>query len=164
VLTEGLVALAQFAGQTVVAAATTDAWESARHKFARLLGRGDPKRTEVAERWLEETRQQLTSAAGAELEPLRAAQVQRWRGRFEDLLDEDPVIETGLRVLVEEFQAELPTGVVSGGDHSVAAGRDVRIAASRGGAAASVTHGDASAGSGIESGPSAGPDFGDDDE
>ena len=43
-LAEGLMALAQLAGQTVVAAAVTDAWEAARHKFARLLGRGDPGR------------------------------------------------------------------------------------------------------------------------
>ena len=35
-------ALAQLAGQTVAAAAVTDVWESARRKFARLLGRGDP--------------------------------------------------------------------------------------------------------------------------
>ena len=35
--------LAALAGNTVVAAATTDAWEAARRKFARLLGRGDPE-------------------------------------------------------------------------------------------------------------------------
>ena len=66
-------ALAQLAGQTVAAAAITDVWEAAGHKFARLLGRGDPKKTEVAERWLAETREQLTAAAGADLEPARAA-------------------------------------------------------------------------------------------
>jgi len=47
---EVLIALAQWAGQTVAAAAVTDVWESARRKFARLFGRGDPKRTEAAER------------------------------------------------------------------------------------------------------------------
>jgi hypothetical protein len=60
---EVLMALAQFAGQTVAAAAVTDVWETARHKVARLLGRGDPRKTEVAEQWLAETRQQVTSAA-----------------------------------------------------------------------------------------------------
>jgi len=49
---EVLLALAQWAGQTVAAAAVTDVWESARGKFARLLARGDTRKTEVAERWL----------------------------------------------------------------------------------------------------------------
>ena len=51
-----LVALAQFAGQTVAAAAVTDVWEAVRGRFARLLGRGDARKTEVAERWLAQTR------------------------------------------------------------------------------------------------------------
>jgi hypothetical protein len=138
---EVLMALAQWAGQTVAAAAVTDVWESARQKFARLLGRGDPKKTEAAHRWLEDTHQQLTAAAGAELEPVRAAQAQRWQGRFADLLDENPGIETDLRVLVQEFQAELPTSVVSAADHSVAAGGNVNISAASGGVAAGVIHG-----------------------
>jgi len=49
---EVLMALAQFAGQTVAAAAITDVWEAVRGRFARLLGRGDPRKTEVAEQWL----------------------------------------------------------------------------------------------------------------
>ena len=64
-LAEGLVALAQFAGQTVVAAAITDLWERVRHKVARLLRRGDPGKTEMAERWLAETHQQLTEVISA---------------------------------------------------------------------------------------------------
>ena len=86
-----LIALAQFAGQTVAAAAVTDVWEEVRGRFARLLGRGDARRTEVAEGWLEQTRQQLATAAGAGLEQAREAQSQRWADRFADLLDEDPV-------------------------------------------------------------------------
>jgi len=141
-LAEGLIALAQFAGQTVAAAAITDAWEAARHKVARLLGHGDPGKTEAAGRWLDETRQQLTVAEGADLEPVRAAAAQRWEGRFADLLDEDPGVEADLRALVEEIQAQLPAGVASAVGHSVAAGRDVHITASGGGTAAGVIHGD----------------------
>lgn len=155
-LAEGLLALAQFAGQTVAAAAITDVWESARHKFARLLGRGDRKKTEVAERWLEETREQLTAASGVELEPVRAAQAQRWQGRFADLLDEDPGIEAELRALLEEIQAELPAGVVSAADHSVAAGGNVNISATSGGVSAGVIHGDVSAGNPLSPGPGKG--------
>ena len=54
-------ALAQWAGQTVAAAAITDAWEAVRGRFARLLGRGDARKTQVAEQWLAQTRQQLTT-------------------------------------------------------------------------------------------------------
>jgi hypothetical protein len=149
---EVLIALAQWAGQTVAAAAVTDVWESARLRFARLLGRGDPKKTEVAERWLDQTREQLT-AAGTEAEPVRAAQAQRWQGRFADLLDEDPGIEAELRALVGEIQAELPARVVSAADHSVAAGGNVNIGATGGGVAAGVIHGDVSAGNPPSPGP-----------
>ena len=138
---EVLMALAQWAGQTVAAAAVTDVWEAARHKVARLLGRGDARKTGAAERWLDETHQQLTAVQGADLEPARAAAARRWEGRFADLLDEDPGVEADLRVLVEEIAAQLPAGVVSAADHSVAAGRDVHITASGGGTAAGVIHG-----------------------
>ena len=138
---EVLVALAQFAGQTVAAAAITDVWEAVRGRFARLLGRGDARKTQVAEQWLAQTRQQLTAAAGSGLERAREAQAERWAGRFADLLDEDPGIEAELRALVEEVAAQLPAAAVSAADHSVAAGRDVNITASGGGTAAGVIHG-----------------------
>ena len=135
-----LVALAQFTGQTVAAAAITDAWEAVRSGFARLLGRGDARKTEVAEQWLAQTRQQLT-AAGPGLGSAREAAAERWAGRFSDLLDEDPGIEAELRALVEEVVGRLPAGLVSAADHSVAAGRDLTITASGGGTAAGVIHG-----------------------
>jgi hypothetical protein len=138
---EVLIALAQWAGQTVAAAAVTDVWEAARHKVARLLGRGDKRRTEVAERWLDETHQQLTAAQGTDLEPVQATAAQRWEGRFADLLDENPGIEADLRAVVEEIAAQLPAGMVSAADHSVAAGGNVNITASGGGTAAGVIHG-----------------------
>ena len=73
-----LVALAQWAGQTVAAAAVTDAWETVRGRFARLLGRGDARKAEVAERWLVQTREQLAAATpGADLERVREAQAER---------------------------------------------------------------------------------------
>jgi hypothetical protein len=137
-----LVALAQFAGQTVAAAAVTDVWEAVRGRFARLLGRRDARSAEVAERWLAQTREQLTAAVpGAALEQAREAAAQRWAGRFVDLLDEDPGLEAELRALVEEVAAQLPAGTVSAADHSVAAQGDVNITASGGGIAAGVIHG-----------------------
>jgi hypothetical protein len=140
-LAEALMALASLAGNTVVAAATTDAWEAAKHKFARLLGRGDPKQEQLAAGRLEETHEQLTGATGADLEQARAGQAQRWARRLVDLLEEDPGVEADLRALVEEIRAALPAGVVSAVEHAVAAGRDVNITASGGGIAAGVIHG-----------------------
>ena len=134
-------ALAQFAGQTVAQAAITDVWEAVRGRFARLLGHGDARKTQVAEQWLAQTRQQLAAAAGDGLEQVREAQAERWAGRFEDLLDEAPGLEAELRALVEEVAAQLPTGAVSASGHSVAAGRDVNITASGGGTAAGVIQG-----------------------
>ena len=140
-LAETLMALAALAGNTVVAAATTDAWEAARRGFARLLGCGDPKQEQLAERRLAETRQQLTGVEGTDLEQARAALAERWAGRLADLLEEHPDAEANLRALVQEVQAALPAGMVSAADYAVAAGRDVTISATSGGVAAGVIHG-----------------------
>ena len=107
-LAETLMALAMLAGNTVVAAATTDAWEAARHGFARLLGRGDPERTMVAERRLAETHEQLAGAVGGDLESARSALQAQWVTRLVDLLEEDPAVEADLRALVQEIQTSLP--------------------------------------------------------
>ena len=139
---EALIALAALAGNTVVAAATTDAWEACRRGFARLLGRGDAKKAELAEQRLAETRRQLTTAAGADLERARAALEAQWTTRLTDLLEEDPGVEAELRSLVEEIRAQLPATAVSAADHAVAAGRDMNISASGSGVAAGVIHGD----------------------
>ena len=138
---DAVIALAQWAGQTVAAATVTDVWDSVRHKFARLFGRGDAKRSEAAERWLTETHEQLTAAVGGELESARAHQRQRWQDRFADLLDQDPDVVAELRALLEEIQAQLPAGAVSAGDHAVAAGRDVNVRADHGSVATAVLHG-----------------------
>lgn len=144
---EMLMALAQFAGQTVAAAAITDMWESARGRIARLLGRGDAHKTEVAERRLIQTRQELEAAApGTALEQAQKAEAERWAVRFGDLLDDDPGLETELRALVDEIAAQLPAGTVSATDHSVAAGGDVNTTASGGSVAAAVIHGNVTPG------------------
>ena len=140
-LAEALVALAALAGNTVVTAAVTDAWEGARKGFARLLGRGDPGKAQLAEERLAETHDQLTQATDEDAERTRAALEAQWATRMRDLLEEDPGAEADLRALVEEIQARLPAGMASAADHAVAAGRDVNISADRGGIAAGVIHG-----------------------
>lgn len=140
-LEEALIALAALGGQTVVAAATTDAWQACKRGFARLLGRGDPNQTQATERRLDDTRELLARAQGADLEQVRTALASTWATRLADLLEDDSGIEAGLRTLVQEIQAVLPAGAVSASGHAVAAGRDVNIGASSGGVAAGVIHG-----------------------
>ena len=134
--TSSLVALA---GNTVVAAAVTDVWETVRHKVARLFGRGEPD--PATERRLDATRRQLTAASAAGLEQVQADLASQWALRLTDLLEEDPGAEGGLRALLVEIQAMLPAGAVSAVGHSVAAGRDVNVRADHGSVAATVIHG-----------------------
>ena len=142
----GFGALASLAAQTVVAAAATDAWALAKRGFARLLGRGDSTQTELAERRLEQTREQLTGVPAAELEQERARVAATWQTRLLDLLEEHPETAADLRALVEEVQAQLPAGGVSATGHGVAVGRDANLRASDGGVAAVEIHGNVTTG------------------
>jgi hypothetical protein len=141
-LADSLMALASLAGNTVVAAAVTDAWNTTRHGVVRLFGRGGARQAALAERRLEETRGQLTAVSGAELEQARAVLAERWATRLADLMEEDPDTESELRTLVEQIQAQLPVGLPSAASHSAAAGRDMNLNASDGGVAAGVIHED----------------------
>jgi len=145
-LPEALVALSALAGNAVVTAATTDAWEAVRHKFARLLGRTDPSKEQLASDRLEETRELLAGAADADLQRARAVQAERWTARLADFLEENPSAEGELRTLVDEVRAALPPGTVSAADHAVAAGRDVKVQADHSAVAAVVVHGNVTPG------------------
>jgi hypothetical protein len=139
---EVLITLARFAGQTIASAAVTDLWESVRERFARLLGRGDARKTEVADEWLAQTRKQLDATDPGTVDQVQQAAAERWAGRFSDLLDEDPSLADRLRALADDVAAQLPAAAVSASGASVAAGRDVNIiTASGGGTAAGVIHG-----------------------
>ena len=152
-LAEALIALAALAGNTVVTAAVTDTWEAARKGFARLLGRGDPDKTNAAERRLEETHDQLTQATGGDLDRVRAALEAQWTTRLADLLEDNPGVEADLRAVVEQVQAQM-----SASDHAVGAGRDMHISGSvniadRGGVVARDVHGSISTGNPPTPGP-----------
>jgi hypothetical protein len=99
---DALIALAVLAGNTIVTAATTDAWEAARGKVARWFGRGEAKKEELAATRLDQTRQQLQSATGQELEQARADLAKVWQLRIADLLEEEPGAEAELRLLIDE--------------------------------------------------------------
>jgi hypothetical protein len=136
--------LAVLAAQTVVAAASTDAWGMAKRGVARLFGRGDPERERLAEQRLDQTQAQLQAAPGKDLELARAGLESAWRTRLVDLLEEYPDAAGDLQALVEQIQAELPAQMAVAADHSVAAGRDVNITASGGSLAAGSIQGNVS--------------------
>jgi hypothetical protein len=135
-----IAALTALAGNALVTATVTDAWEDLRHKIARLFGRGQPD--PQIQRRLEETREQLAATAPAERERTQAVLAGQWQTRFADLLADYPEAVGELDALVREIKASFPAAA----DHSAAAGRDMIARADRGGAAAIVVHGNVTAG------------------
>ena len=135
-------ALVTLAGNTLVAATVTDAWEDVRRRVASLFGRGNPD--PATERRLDATRSQLAVASSAEQEELQASLASQWATRLADLLDDHPDAEAELRTLVERIRVSLPAGLVSGSDHSLAAARDISVSADGGAIAAGVIHGNLS--------------------
>jgi hypothetical protein len=129
-------ALVALAGNSLVAAVVTDAWEGVCHKIASWFGRGtpDPKTLERLDR----TRSELAAAAPADLERVRQDLAREWSGRFKDLIADYPDAAGELDGLVRQVQAS----TVAASGHGVAAGRDVTVTASSGGVAAAVVHGD----------------------
>ena len=104
---EGLEALAAAGGSAIVGAMATDAWEFTRSRMASLFGRGDARRTEAIEGQLEEDAGMLERAA--DTEHARQDLLPTWRRRLADYLTQDPEAAQGLRELVEQVQAKLPT-------------------------------------------------------
>lgn len=96
-------ALAALAGNTLVTAAVTDAFETVRHKVARLFGGGKPEAG--VERRLDATRHRLTVAARGELDNVRIAQAGQWQTRFADLLEDHPEFAAELSAIVAELQS-----------------------------------------------------------
>jgi hypothetical protein len=104
-LTEALTALASTGGTAVVTAMATDSWEGVKARFARLLGRGDAKKTDAAAARLEQSRAVVVGSPGPGLERVWAEQEVAWRTRLEDLLENSPGAEQELRTVVADVQA-----------------------------------------------------------
>jgi hypothetical protein len=92
-------ALPASAAQAVVAAASTDAWRTAKRGVERLLGRGDSD-----QRLLDKTREQLQTVAGQEREQTRAVLKEDWRIRLTNLLKEHPEKDGELKALVVQIK------------------------------------------------------------
>ena len=106
-LTDALAGLASSGGTALVTAMATDGWKDLKPRFARLLGRGKAKRTEIAAARLEQSRTVLAWLSGPALARARAEQEIIWRTRLGDMLEEHPGTEKVLRSLVAEVQAQL---------------------------------------------------------
>jgi hypothetical protein len=105
--------LSALAGNTLVAAARTEAWDAARQGFASLFGGDQPDA--ATENRLDTTRRDLLAAAPVDQQRVQAALAGRWATRIADLLDElpdtrRPQAEADLRTLVGHIRAQLPVG------------------------------------------------------
>lgn len=134
---EWIVPLAASGSGALVAAAATDAWESARDGAVKLFGRLGRRREELAGEWLDEDAAALEAVSGVERERLRAELVPVWQVRLADLLAEFPEAAEELRAWVERTQTALPVDNQSWVQNNTA-GRDV-YAVQRG---AQIFHGD----------------------
>ncbi|MGH3692698.1 MAG: hypothetical protein ACRDRX_01615 [Pseudonocardiaceae bacterium] len=132
-LTEALAALAASGGTALVAAAATDAWQSARTGFARLVTAGG-WRHELVESRLDQTATEVERAAEPDVARERLLPV--WQLRLSDLLEELPELAEDLRELTDRVQAQLPAAQqewvqarfeVHAGRDAYTAGRDQTI-------------------------------------
>jgi hypothetical protein len=132
-LAEALAALAASGGTALVAAAATDAWQSARAGFARLFTHGE-RRHELIESRLDQTATEVECAI--EPDVVRDRLLPDWQIRLSDLLEERPDFAEELRALTSRVQAQLPAAQqawvqarfeVHAGRDAYTAGRDLTI-------------------------------------
>jgi hypothetical protein len=119
-LTEALTALASTGGTALVTAMVTDSWEGVKARFARLFGQGDAGQAEMAAGRLEQSRAELASLSGGDLERARSQQETAWRTRLGDLLEQDPSVEQELQILVADVQAQVTGSVGRVEQHAAA--------------------------------------------
>ncbi|MEU6305468.1 hypothetical protein [Streptomyces chartreusis] len=107
---EWLTTLAAAGSAALVNAASTDVWQAARERFARLLGRGDADRTEAATRRLDDLHR-VVREPGNERELAEARRA--WRLRLQDLLEEHPDAAGELRSAIAELPPPLPASAAA---------------------------------------------------
>ncbi|WP_327321998.1 hypothetical protein OG735_05460 [Streptomyces sp. NBC_01210] len=105
---ELLIPLASSGAAALVAAAATDAWQTARTGFLRLLGQGDPRRERLAASRLDEAAARIEGAADGGSGRIREELFPVWRTRLTDLMQEHPEVVDQLRALTHELRATLP--------------------------------------------------------
>ncbi|MFF3332487.1 hypothetical protein ACFYWX_23480 [Streptomyces sp. NPDC002888] len=119
-MTEALSGLAAAGGTAMVGAMATDAWHSARGRFARLLGRGEPALERVEAERLDRAATDIEQATEENRDTARRSLQRRWTGQLELLLEEHPDTADELRALVEELAARQPSARQSWVQNNVA--------------------------------------------
>ncbi|KAB1980181.1 hypothetical protein [Streptomyces triticiradicis] len=105
-----LTTLAAAGSAALVGAASTDAWQTARDRFARLLGRGDAEHTRTAVRHLDELRS-LAQRPGSRQELAEARRT--WRLHLQNLLAEHPDAADELRSAIAELPPPGPASAAA---------------------------------------------------
>src|SRR3984957_14254229 len=95
-------ALAALAGNTIVAAAVTDAFDGVRAQVARIFGRGAPE-SRIQSR-LDQTRKKMGAAAPGDLDSARMAQLRQWQTQIVGRIPDHPEAPDELRTLIAEFR------------------------------------------------------------
>ena len=115
-----LEALAVAGATALVGAMATDAWQAARAGFAKLFGRGDRQKLELADRRLDQAAAQVAQADHNNQDRVRGELLAAWQVRLQDLLDEQPDAEEELRTLTAQIHAQLPATQQAWVQHNLA--------------------------------------------
>src|SRR5215470_2089064 len=121
-LEAALAALAVTGGSALVTAMATDAWNSIRAGFARLLGHGEPAQVAALENRMEAARAELEHLEGADLLRARADQESLWRGELASLLTDHPHLAESLAELLDRARASLQRSSTPVTQYAVASG------------------------------------------
>jgi hypothetical protein len=103
-----LEALATAAATALAKAIGTRAWDEVRPRFAKLFGRGDKRRTDLAEGRLDAAAASVTTAEDAGT--ARDSVAQQWQTRLIDLLEESPDRVGELAELIRQMGQEINHG------------------------------------------------------
>jgi hypothetical protein len=100
---EAIAALAATASSALVDAMVSDGWHELWERIARLLGRGDRKKTQDVLARLEQSQRALVEGPAVEAEQARARQIALWQAWLVGLLASDPQAEAIVRAFVQEL-------------------------------------------------------------
>jgi hypothetical protein len=105
---EWIAPLAASGSGALIAAAATDAWQSARDGVLALFGRAGHRRQELAAGWLDDDAEAVEAVEPTERDRVREGLVPVWRVRLADLLAEYPEAGDELRSWAARVRDALP--------------------------------------------------------
>lgn len=123
----GLAGLAGAAGAALVQAMATDFWDSARARFARIVGRGGPSTEEALSRELEESARRLNRDERPH-PAVFAAERERWTALLAAFLTEHAEIASEMQDFEAHLRRTLDSAGATGVVQNVRAGRNAFIA------------------------------------